>query len=702
MEVVEPMIFNLSWKNFKGQFLNYLVYFISMTFAVVVYYCFSAITYNRTLISRAGRDIQINGAMNIGGFLVVVMILGFMLAANHFFLLKRSREIGLYHLIGMRKGKISFLFFIETLILGGFSLITGIVLGIIFSKLFSMILAKAMFLQVESLFRFSIPSIVQTSIAFVFMLLAVSLRSSWLIYRYKVNNLIKQPEKNTNAVNKMTKWKFVLGILGLLLILVGYFLSYNIIQFGSFLMENGLKMAGFLIAPLIIMLICILGTYLFFKYTMYLIVFLFGKSKGTYYRRMNMLAVENTKHHLKRSGNTLFAITIFIAISLGMIGGAASFYTLGMNSVNVEAPTDFIVAESNFQEISQKIEDEPGAAIDSVVKLNFKLTGSQYDIKIGREQKENTLSPINLLSLSNYREYQKINPYLKDIELIDNNDVVLLDSIQNILGGFIRYDSTFDLQEGLTLEVSKVKPDFLGQDLMRYGFPTIVVSDQLFAQVNTGIEYRLMAFNIAAVDEEALSNKLSDGVKVEWNNPIYFQYQWINNRLEGYTSKVRQQPEQNNQAQNSDENRESEFWQLNYTSRFSDLRYQRRVMGLLIYVAMFLGILALIITGSILMLQQFAEAENEKESYDLLKKIGVPKKEITKLLYQQNSIIFFPPMLIGVLHATFAIFVFSKYISGSGYWLAYLACGILILIYLAYYFLTSAIYSRIVHGRNLK
>lgn len=696
------MIFNLSWKNFKGQFLNYLVYFISMTFAVVVYYCFSAITYNRTLISRAGRDIQINGAMSIGGFLVVVIILGFMFAANHFFLLKRSREIGLYHLIGMRKSKISFLFFIETLILGGVSLVTGLVLGIIFSKLFSMILAKAMFLQVESLFRFSIPSIVQTSIAFVFMLLAVSLRSSWLIYRYKVNNLVKQPEKNTNALNKMTKWKCLLGILGLLLILIGYFLSYNVIQFGSFLMENGFKMVGFLIAPLIIMLICILGTYLFFKYTIYLIVFLFGKSKVTYYRRMNMLAVENTKHHLKRSGNTLFAITIFIAISLGMIGGAASFYTLGMNSVNVESPTDFIVAESSFQEISQKIENEPGAAIDSSVTLNFKLTGSQYDIKIGREQKENRLSPINLLSLSNYRDYQKINPYLKDIKLVNDKDVVLLDSIQNILGGFIRYGLTFNLQDKVTLEVSKVKPDFLGQDLMRYGFPTLVVTDQLFVQVNSGIEYNLMAFNIEAVDEEKLSNKLSDEVKVEWINPIYFQYQWMNNQLEGYTSKVKQEPEQKNPSQNNSENKEDEFWQLNYTSRFLDLRYQRRVMGLLIYVAMFLGILALITTGSILMLQQFAAVENEKESYDLLKKIGIPKKEITKLLYQQNSIIFFPPMLIGVLHAAFAIFVFSKYISGSGYWLAYLACGILILIYLAYYFLTSAICARIIHGRNLK
>lgn len=59
-------------------------------------------------------------------------------------------------------------------------------------------------------------------------------------------------------------------------------------------------------------------------------------------------------------------------------------------------------------------------------------------------------------------------------------------------------------------------------------------------------------------------------------------------------------------------------------------------------------------------------------------------------------------MIIGVLHASFAIYVFSKYISSSGYWLAYLSCGMLIIIYLAYYFLTSTIYSRIIHEKDRK
>lgn len=693
------MIFNLSWKNFKGQFLNYLVYFVSMTFAVVVYYCFSAITYNRSLASRVGKEVQISGAMNLGGILIVIMILGFMFAANHFFLLKRSKEIGLYHLIGMRKGRISYLFFVETLILGAVSLVAGILLGIILSKLFSMILAKAMFLQVESFIFVSIPSIIQTSKVFLFMLLVISLRSNWLIYHYQVTNLLKPVEKNISNSNKLNLLKGCFGILGVVLIITGYILSYNVIRMATILKHTSLGYMSFFVVPLAIMFICMLGTYLFFNYTMYLIAFLFGKNKFNYYRNLNMLALGNSRLHIKRSGDTLSAVTIFIAIALGMIGGAASIYTVGMNSVNITAPTDFIVAEDDFKKIEGIIEKEPDTKIDSLVKLNYKLTGSQFHLKIGQDEKENTIGPINLLALSNYREFQKINPYLKNIDLKNKQDVVILDSTQQMLSSFTRYDSTVNLLEGIKVHVTDVQSNYLGDDLLTYSVSSVVVSDELFNEVNSGISYTLKAFNVRSKDEEALANKISEAIKPNWISSVYYKYQWVNNQLEGYTSKTSLSPEKKNSQEFSEED-EREYSQLNYTSRFIELRYERRVMGLFIYVAMFLGILALIITGSVLMLQQFSEAEREKDSYDLLKKIGIPKKQITKLVYQQNSIIFFPPMIIGVLHATFAIYLFSQYISSSGYWLAYLSCGMLILIYLAYYLLTSAIYSRIIHGRD--
>ena len=83
------MIFKLSLKNLKAHVPNYLVYYISMTFAAVVYYCFRAIAYNQPLVAGAGRDIEIKRSLGLGSTLVTIIILGFMLAANRFFIGKR-------------------------------------------------------------------------------------------------------------------------------------------------------------------------------------------------------------------------------------------------------------------------------------------------------------------------------------------------------------------------------------------------------------------------------------------------------------------------------------------------------------------------------------------------------------------------------------------------------------------------------------
>ena len=162
-------------------------------------------------------------------------------------------------------------------------------------------------------------------------------------------------------------------------------------------------------------------------------------------------------------------------------------------------------------------------------------------------------------------------------------------------------------------------------------------------------------------------------LNLKWIAPIFYDYTLNNNQLEGYVSSVSQKSENENTVAHP--NTESEHWRLNYTSRFPELRYKQREMGLFIYITMFLGILSLLITGSVLMLRQFSDFSRERSNYELLKRIGIPKKEISKLIYQQNSIIFFPPMFIGIMHAIFAIYVFSIFVESSGYWLAYVSCG---------------------------
>ncbi|WP_122645377.1 FtsX-like permease family protein [Enterococcus mediterraneensis] len=79
-----------------------------------------------------------------------------------------------------------------------------------------------------------------------------------------------------------------------------------------------------------------------------------------------------------------------------------------------------------------------------------------------------------------------------------------------------------------------------------------------------------------------------------------------------------------------------------------------------------------------------------------MKKIGVSKKEIRKLVYQQNAWFFVPPVILGTSHALFVIYVLNQFIISDNYWLAYLFCGIMAVAYLIFYMITVRIYLRIV------
>ncbi|EOH60707.1 hypothetical protein I587_00595 [Enterococcus mundtii ATCC 882] len=135
---------------------------------------------------------------------------------------------------------------------------------------------------------------------------------------------------------------------------------------------------------------------------------------------------------------------------------------------------------------------------------------------------------------------------------------------------------------------------------------------------------------------------------------------------------------------------------MNYNARYPRLRAIDRQIGINIFVALFVGMIVIIATGSILMVRQLSEAEIERTNYQLLTKLGIAQRKTNRMIYKQNALMFFPPMILGITHAVFAINVFSQYVEGADYWLAYFVCGLLIVIYLLFYFMTSRLYCRII------
>ncbi|WP_245187044.1 ABC transporter permease [Enterococcus larvae] len=675
------MLSKLSWKSVRLNYYHYIVYLIGMIFAVTIYYSFNAISYDEVLLKSVGSEVALKAFLSFGALLIALMILSFMFTINRFFFMRRAKEIGIYQLIGMKKRQIAGLFFSEIYLLGLAGLVIGIFFGIVFSKLFSMILIKVMVLNVESSLSLSIPSIINTVLVFILLLFMVSIHSSYLIYSYQLSGFFKKEERPVIEAKKLTGKQAILGVLGVALILFSYFLSLRVV---SLLFNPVLGTIGFLLLPFVLVGLCAIGTYLFFKYTIHIFIHFFTRRKTGHYQGLSMLVAGNTRLHLYKGSNTLTTITIFIACSLGVIGGSASFYTLSLDHVNATNPTDFMVNSSLYETVKKSIgtQDE----ISESVQLNFKLVGSQYHYSISKEG-TTVLEPINILSLSNYQEYQKINPYLKTIKLSDDHQAVQLDDRSMSL---VRYDPIFQLADGTTIKVTAKTPDYLGEPLLRYNRPTIVVSDHLFDKIGSDAAYSLTAFNLRNSQDVDLANRLSEEFVKEWQFPMYYDLKQEGDTVSGYVS---QQSQKSGAEQTLEE---KEIWTLNYSSRLTELVYSRKLLGALIYIVLFLGIFALIISGSVLMVRQFAEAERERGTYRLLDRLGIPQKQIRQLIYRQNIIIFFFPMLLGILHAFFAVHLFNQLIPSPGYRLAYLSCGVLLLIYIVYYVLTSKIYYWIV------
>ena len=141
-----------------------------------------------------------------------------------------------------------------------------------------------MFLEVPSFFYISWRSVIETGVAFAFMILIVCLRSIWMIYRYPLSQLMHQKIGQINY-SRLTKRRQFLGILGPICLLAGYFIAFDFRNLATGIVYKHLNDSLDISIPMIITLtpfiilgLCV-GTYLFFRYTMYFIIRLFNHRK---------------------------------------------------------------------------------------------------------------------------------------------------------------------------------------------------------------------------------------------------------------------------------------------------------------------------------------------------------------------------------------------------------------------------------------
>ncbi|MHC5248858.1 FtsX-like permease family protein [Enterococcus sp. LJL90] len=674
------MLFRLAFKSFRRQVRSYLIYFLSMILAVTIFYTFSALTYNDAIIVRANQDIHLSQVLVLGQIAVIGILLFFMLSTNRFFLRRRAEEIGIYHLFGLNRWKITGLFISEIIILGILSLGIGIVIGIVFSKMFSMILVKAMALSIESSFFISWRSVGLTAGTMFFILLIVAMRTAWILQDYSTHQLFKMDQLTSQQL-EMRGWQKVLGAISVLFLLLSYLGAFQTLALGRWL-ANFFDGSGFyanFLGILITLFLASVGTIFFFIWGLRWLLWLVGRSRKITEQNLTGLLIGNLRARLTRNRRTTAGITATMSIAIILISLAFSTFMISLREVYYTDPTDFQVAADQYPRLKDIVEENDGA-VTAEETLNFKTVGGYLTGNLVNNQGSSAVELVDVISLSNYQEYQEVNQGLPNIKLKNSQQVVLLDTVQNLFSYIFEYDSRAYLGNQ-PVTIQRATADRLGLTLLRYGYVTFVVSDELFDQLE-GYSYQIAAFNTNNQNLEALVQAVSENLPVAYDYALSYDLNWNGSAVVGEIASGNQGP--------------SMVQRLNYSSQYPNWRLTRRQSGLVIYVTVFIGLIALITTGSIIALRQIAEAEHGKENYQLLHLLGIPKRKILRVMYWENALVFIPITSVIVLNSFFGIYLLSRYLTFTNFWLPNIFIIFTVVVYLMFYILTANFYRRVV------
>ncbi|MFC5540844.1 FtsX-like permease family protein [Ureibacillus suwonensis] len=610
---------NLVFKSMKKNIKHYYLYFFALIFSVTLCFSFITIQYNHSVT----KALEASGTATAGfesiTYVLYFILIFFILYANQLFMKRRSKEIGLYQLIGMTKGLIFRLLLIENVVLFTLAVGVGMVLGFLTSRFFAMILMKLIKNDAIVSLSFSMTAFSKSLIIFALLLVVVMLQIFIMIRKASLLSLFNAAKKADERIKKFSIFHMVMGIIGIGLIAYGYYDSTRLFSVGGATTNN------LLINMLLILGSTIIGSYLFFRYSVALIMNLIRKSKKGYLKITDVLGVTTIMHRMKGNASSLTLITVLTGLAVGIMTLSYISYYSSESDARRFSPFDYTLLNNKGIEFLDQLEAEGieyEKASFQISVVNVKMADLfNLDEKNAEYINVNQEATSSVVPLS---DYKKINP---DAQLKDGETIIT--SYADVLSELLPLESKKNIQvktsgKNYSLFIKEVREDeFFLSVLASAGSPVLIVTDELFDEIQKVQKPEITSqIGINLVNEkdreraETLFKNLRERKAIEYDyQKTYKEYYDENIALNGMT----------------------------------------------IFVTGFLGLAFLLTTGSILYFKQMGEAEDERESYTILRKIGFSNGEIMRGIYVKQLFNFGMPLLIGLLHSYFAV--------KSGWWL---------------------------------
>ena len=641
----------------------YYPFALAVLLAVTITYLFYSLTLNPNIGKIRGGE-TISMTLGLGMVIVTIASAIIVFYANSFVMKNRSKELGIYGMLGLEKRHLISMVFKELLIFGSLTLTAGLGLGALFDKLIFALLLKLMKMKVELVSTFQPIVFILVLIVFGAIFLGLIFINAFRIAR--MNALQLSREKASGE--KKGRFLGLQTILGLISLGAGYYLAVTV--------ENPLNaVLIFFVAVLLV----IFGTYLLFNAGITVFLQILKKNKRYYYQPNNMISVSNLIFRMKKNAVGLATIAILSTMVLVTMSAATSIFKGSETFKKVMNPHDFGITGRNVEkeDINKLLDQYAGDKGLTVTKKEV-LTYSSFGVANQEgtkltifEKGQNRVQPKTVFMVFDQKDYENMTGQKL---ALSGKEVGLFTKNKELQGQkeLTLNDQTYTIKE-------EIKKDFILEhvpnqyNILTSDYNYLVVPDLktfLDQYPNSSIFNQYYGgMNVTASEEEQL--KLANDYSKFLDD--------FNRELSKEGSYV-------------------------YGSNLADSSAQMSALfGGVFFIGIFLSIIFMVGTVLVIYYKQISEGYEDRERFIILQKVGLDQKQIKQTINKQVLTVFFLPLLFAFLHLAFAYHMLSLILKVIGVLDATMMltvtlsiCAIFLIVYVLIFMITSRSYRKIV------
>lgn len=640
------LYFKLINSSFKRNMRSYGPYLMATIMLVAINYIFLAIEANSSL-KKLNTGAVTSAMLDLGFKFIFLVTLAFLIYVNRFLWQQRSREIGLYSMLGMTSHNLQLLTIIEKCYLMVISLVAGLAFGIIFEKL-----AFLGFGYLLNIGHISQPWFVSSAITKTIILTGCLFAIIMVIDLVKLHRLTPNQLRHPEAVTPKRHGILysIAGILGFALLIWAYYITLTIKPKISAILH-------FLLAVILL----VIGTYLVFIIGSIILLKLLQKNSHFYYKPRHFIAVSGMIQRMQQNGASLATICLLCSSILVILFTSITLYVGIGSTVKSYAPEDVVITS------------------------NQGLT---------KEQKRviNTSARQHHAKINHYLTYKMTTPqygYWRDNKFISQGSIQKMDSKASssvILLTTNEYNRITNQHVHLTGNEALTYTNNKGHD------GTLIVNNQKYHARK--LQHFSGYFNpdhSIYTPTFIIANKLPKSLPL--TTVTTFNYQLSGNQ------KQRIKFENALQAKLGINN-------LSFTGKATITSLINSLYGGLVFVGILISLALAITTTIVIYFKQISEGYADRKLFKTMQQVGLSEKETVKSIHSQVLMVFLLPVVGAIVNLCFAIPAIRQIMIQLNFYNLPLMITVgiivaisLLILYLILYGLTTRTYRQIVDGQ---